>query len=162
MGGIAANRERAASEYPRLSRRWRTQGLRSQAESEGQRQRMPTPATHASAHPAHPTAHVRRSLTPAARSARHTRLWVVALGARAVLGRRIPMRVKVWWRRAARWFLANTFAPPWLPPRWRRPEVGYAGALLAAIAATAITGVLSVALPDFPLPGVVALLGIVL
>ena len=61
-----------------------------------------------------------------------------------------------------RWFLDNTFAPSWLPPAWRRPEVGYAAALITAAAATVITAALGAVLPNFPLPGVVALLGVVL
>jgi PAS domain S-box-containing protein len=105
---------------------------------------------------------VRRSVAPPDWSARRARLAAPVWWARAGLARRIPARVTSWWWRAARWFLDNTFAPSWLPPVWRRPEVGYAAALLTAIAATVITAALGAALPNFPLPGVVALLGVVL
>jgi K+-sensing histidine kinase KdpD len=135
--------------------------VRSQVEPEGQRQPtptpapMPAPAAHATKRPTRASAQVRR---PARRPRRAAPVW----WARSGPARRISSRVKGWWWRAARWFLDNTFAPSWLPPRWRRPEVGYAAALLTAIAATAITGILAAALPDFPLPGVIALLGVVL
>ncbi|HST88963.1 MAG TPA: GAF domain-containing protein, partial [Ktedonobacterales bacterium] len=105
---------------------------------------------------------MRRSVAPPDWSARRARLAAPVWWARAGLARRIPARVTSWWWRAARWFLDNTFAPSWLPPVWRRPEVGYAAALLTAIAATVITAALGAALPNFPLPGVVALLGVVL
>jgi signal transduction histidine kinase len=60
------------------------------------------------------------------------------------------------------WLQAASYYPAWLPPRWRRPLVGY-------LAAVALQGLLELftawqlaAIPTFQFPGTLSLLGVVL
>src|SRR5579871_4210077 len=59
-----------------------------------------------------------------------------------------------------RWLLANTFAPTWLPGRWRHPLVGYLLAVLLVLAAVGVDGALAQSLPAFAFSGLVPILAI--
>lgn len=65
------------------------------------------------------------------------------------------------WQGVGRWVRANTFAPPWLPAEWQRPEVGYLAAAFLTVLAIGATWRLDVMLPTFPFQGVVELLAVV-
>jgi signal transduction histidine kinase len=51
------------------------------------------------------------------------------------------LRLRQWtrgaWSSLQRWFVMNTFAPPWLPRRWQHPAIGY---LVAVLLQLLITG----------------------
>lgn len=66
------------------------------------------------------------------------------------------------WLGIYRWLLANTFAPLWLPRRWRHPLVGYLAAVLIELAAIGITLLTGQMLPVFAVQGALIILGIVL
>ncbi len=70
-------------------------------------------------------------------------------------------RRQPWWA-AWEWLRANTFAPSWLPARWRHPATGYLLALPLQVLAAVITRLLTASFPVFPFPGPVGLLGVAL
>jgi len=61
-----------------------------------------------------------------------------------------------------RWARANTFTPPWLPPRWRHPFVGYVGAVLLQGVAVAVVVLLAKVLIGFAFPSLLATLVVAL
>src|SRR5260221_11961217 len=61
-------------------------------------------------------------------------------------------RRQPWWA-AWEWLRANTFAPSWLPARWRHPATGYLLARPLQVLAAGITRLLAAPLPGFPFPG---------
>ena len=76
-----------------------------------------------------------------------------------------------WWnneriRRSAAmlraWFARNTFAPDWLPPRWRHPAMGYPLAVLLQALSVAIAIPFLAALPNFRVTGLLEMLAILL
>ncbi len=60
------------------------------------------------------------------------------------------------------WFLENTFAPQWLPKRWRHPLVGYLVAVLLEIGVVSLAFLTGHLLPVFAVQGSLIILGIVL
>src|SRR5258707_157555 len=70
-------------------------------------------------------------------------------------------RRQPWWA-AWEWLRANTFAPSWLPARWRHPATGYLLALPLQVLAAVITRLLTASFPVFPFPGPVGLLVVAL
>jgi signal transduction histidine kinase len=67
------------------------------------------------------------------------------------------------WLALQHWLAANTFAPTWLPRRWRHPVVGYLVAVLAQLAAISLTLHLHLALLQaFPYRGALSDLVVVL
>jgi signal transduction histidine kinase len=79
-----------------------------------------------------------------------TAVWMVAQG------------VVHFWQALVRWLRANTFSPPGLPPLWQHPLAGYVVAVVVQGLAVLLTLLLVIAIPGFPFPGVLVLLGIVL
>src|ERR1051326_9187340 len=74
-------------------------------------------------------------------------------------GRRIVGPV---WRGLRHWLKRYTFAPLWLPERWRYPAIGYLlGIALVGVAVGCDLIILSF-LPDFDMPGLLVLLAILL
>ena len=65
------------------------------------------------------------------------------------------------WRRLRQWLRANTFAPSWLPAPLRHPALSYVAAVLLEGLAVALTLLLT-NLPAFNLPGLLAILVVVL
>jgi len=65
------------------------------------------------------------------------------------------------WRRLHQWVRANTFAPSWLPARLRHPALGYVAAVILEMIAVVLTLLLT-DLPAFNLPGLLAILVVVL
>jgi len=57
-----------------------------------------------------------------------------------------------------RWLQANTFAPRWLPARWRRLATGYVLVALLQVAAAIVTRLLIGFIATYSFPGVVELL----
>lgn len=66
------------------------------------------------------------------------------------------------WRRGCRWFLAHTFAPLWLPERWRHPVIGYFVAVLLQGATAALVLLITLLFPTFRFPGLLEMLGVAL
>ncbi len=60
------------------------------------------------------------------------------------------------------WLQTHTFAPLWLPARWRHPLVGYLLAILLELLAISLTFLLGHLLPVFAVQGTLVILGIVL
>ncbi len=75
----------------------------------------------------------------------------------APLGSRRPT-----WRVAWQWVRRNTFAPSWLPVRWRHPVVGYVVAVLVQALAILLTVLLLAAFPWAAFSSALVLLGVVL
>ncbi len=65
------------------------------------------------------------------------------------------------WRRLLQWVRANTFAPSWLPARLRHPALSYLAAVVLEVLAIVLTLLLT-DLPTFNLPGLLAILVVVL
>lgn len=66
------------------------------------------------------------------------------------------------WRGLRRWFQNYTFAPLWLPERWRQPWVGYLLGALMALAAVAGDLLILQFFPTFDVPGLLLLLAVLL
>jgi signal transduction histidine kinase len=66
------------------------------------------------------------------------------------------------WRAAWEWLRTNTFAPFWLPARWRHPAAGYLLALPLQVLAAVITRLLTASFPALTFPGPVGLLVVAL
>ncbi len=67
-----------------------------------------------------------------------------------------------WWAAAGRWLAVHTFAPPWLPERWRHPLVGYVAAVLLPGAAVAVVVGLADVFDGFAFPALLSLLMVAL
>jgi len=66
------------------------------------------------------------------------------------------------WLGLRRWLRNYTFAPLWLPERWRHPLVGYVSGVLLAGAAVAVDLLLLHFFPTFEMAGVLSILAILL
>jgi PAS domain S-box-containing protein len=66
------------------------------------------------------------------------------------------------WRGLCCWFKNYTFAPLWLPERWRRPCVGYFLGAFFVVVAVAIDLVILAFFPAFRMPGLLVILALLL
>jgi PAS domain S-box-containing protein len=73
-----------------------------------------------------------------------------------------PERRRFSWRGLRRWFQENTFAPLWLPKRWRHPIVGYLMGILLVGVAIAVDVLILQFYADFVVPGLLVILAILL
>ena len=65
-------------------------------------------------------------------------------------GRPVPFQASIrLFSAIGSWLSRHSYAPRWMPPRWRHPAIGYLAALLLALVAGALTLLLSVILPPF-------------
>jgi signal transduction histidine kinase len=65
-------------------------------------------------------------------------------------------------RATRHWLLANTFLPPWLPPRWRMQAVPYAIAGILELVAVLASLLFFVIFPSYSFPGTVELMVVAL
>jgi len=75
----------------------------------------------------------------------------------APVGSRLPTRPAAW-----QWVQRNTFAPSWLPVRWRHPVAGYVFAVLVQALAILLTVLLLTAFPRLAFSSALVLLAVVL
>lgn len=66
------------------------------------------------------------------------------------------------WQRVQRWLLAHTFAPSWVPSRWRTPVIGYGVAIALQGIFGTVTLLLLQVFPTFAFAGVLEVVGVAL